>query len=64
MAIISFNDPDNYLHYFSKKKNVKQFYILGHFFYGCANPKCRYVFDESEIQSKKIHRGFYNFQQI
>ena len=60
MAIRSFNDPNNNLHFFSKKKNVKQFYILGHFFYGCENPKCEYVFDESEIQSKKIQNYIEN----
>lgn len=60
MAILSFNDLDNPLHYFSKEKNVKQFYILGHFFYGCENPKCKYVFDESEIQSKKIQNYIEN----
>ena len=34
--------------------NVKNFYILHHYFWGCKNTEEEYVYSESEINSKKI----------
>ena len=32
----------------------EKFYQLGHSFYGCMNPKCRFTYTESELNSKEI----------
>ena len=34
--------------------NVKNYYILHHYFWGCKNTEEEYVYSESEINSKKI----------
>ena len=58
--VILCNNTDTPLLESSTKKSVNKFYIFSHVSLGCQNPNCRYVHDESDIQSKKIQNYIKN----